>query len=146
MRSGPSSPVAPILLVEDDASHAHILTRSLNTFLPNVPVTHLKDGAAALDYLFRRGAFADPEASPRPQLVLLDLRLPRVKGLEVLRTVQSSEHLRDVPIMVLTTSSMDTEMEAAFAAGAVHYMVKPFDLRELRETVLRILEGSASST
>ena len=83
-----------ILLVEDDPNHAELIIRSLIDNLVANQIHHVSDGEAALDYLFRREEYADAEKSPRPHLVLLDLRLPRIDGLEVLREVKADHDLR----------------------------------------------------
>ncbi len=80
-----------ILLVEDDPAHAEIVRRNLETFRVANRMHHVSDGQAALDYLFRQDAFADPADSPTPDLILLDLRLPKVDGMEVLRRIKADD-------------------------------------------------------
>jgi len=116
---------ARILLVEDNAAHAELVMRSLEDHpIANV-VEHLSDGEAALDYLLRRGPWADPERSPRPDVILLDLRLPRVSGLEVLAAVRERPELDGVPIVVLTTSDKESDVARAQELHANGYVVKP---------------------
>ena len=86
-----------VLLVEDDPAHAEIVRRNFRDFSPEDRLEHVSDGASALNYLYRRGDFAEPQAAPRPDLVLLDLRLPGVDGLTVLRTVKEDPHLAPIP-------------------------------------------------
>ncbi len=116
-----------ILLVEDDLAHAEIVRRNLKDFRVANRIIHVEDGQAALDYLFRKGAYADPESCPRPHLILLDLRLPKVDGLEVLRAIQDDEDLKSIPSVVLTTSSAESDMVKAYDNGAGSYLVKPVD-------------------
>jgi CheY-like chemotaxis protein len=116
-----------ILLVEDDPAHAEIVRRNLETFRVANRIMHVEDGQAALDYLFRRNGYADAEAYPRPDLVLLDLRLPKVDGLEVLRQLKADEKLKRLPTVVLTTSSAESDMVNAYTHGAGSYLVKPVD-------------------
>jgi CheY-like chemotaxis protein len=116
-----------ILLVEDDLAHAEIIRRNLRDFRVANRITHIKDGQAALDYLFRKGDYAEPKASPRPQLILLDLRLPKVDGLEVLQRIKEDPDLKAIPTVVLTTSSAESDMVNAYANGAGSYLVKPVD-------------------
>ncbi len=123
IRGGPIT----ILLVEDDPAHAEIVRRNLEDFRVANRIIHVEDGQMALDYLFRQGAYTDPQASPNPDLILLDLRLPKVDGLEVLRRIKESESLRTIPTVVLTTSSAESDMLAAYGNGVGSYLVKPVD-------------------
>lgn len=116
-----------ILLVEDDPAHAEIVRRNFEGFRIANRLIHVADGQAALDYLYRQGEFADPAASPRPGLILLDLRLPKVDGLEVLATVKSDPDLGSIPVVVLTTSAAETDMLKAYGSHANSYLVKPVD-------------------
>jgi len=116
-----------ILLVEDDPAHAEIVRRNLTDFRVANRIVHVADGQAALDYLFRRNQYADPAASPRPNIILLDLRLPKVDGLEVLRQIKEDDELKRIPIVVLTTSGAESDMVNAYTRGAGSYLVKPVD-------------------
>ena len=122
-----------ILLVEDDPAHAEIVRRNMETFHVANRIIHVGDGQAALDYLFRRNSYADTEAHPRPDLVLLDLRLPKVDGLEVLRQVKEDEKVKRLPVVVLTTSSAETDMVHAYTQGASSYLVKPLDFEKFSQ-------------
>ncbi|MDP2875186.1 MAG: response regulator [Holophaga sp.] len=121
-----------ILLVEDDPAHAEIVRRNLEDARVANRLVHVSDGQAALDYLFRQGAYVDPEKFPRPGLVLLDLRLPKVDGLEVLRTAKSDPGLNNIPIVILTTSSSESDMARAYECQANSYLVKPVDLADFK--------------
>jgi len=116
-----------ILLVEDDPAHAEIVKRNLSAFRVANRINHVEDGQEALDYLMHEGAYADPESSPRPGLILLDLRLPKVDGLEVLARIKASEDLRTIPVVVLTTSSAESDLVKAYEHGVGSYLVKPVD-------------------
>lgn len=122
-----------ILLVEDDLAHAEIVRRNLKDFRVANRIMHVEDGQAALDYLLRNGAYANPNASPRPDLILLDLRLPKVDGLEVLSRIKEVEDLKRIPTVVLTTSSTESDMVKAYANGAGSYLVKPVDFEKFSE-------------
>lgn len=119
-----------ILLVEDDLAHAEIVRRNLKDFRVANEIVHIEDGQAALDYLTHKGAYADPQASPRPHLILLDLRLPKVDGLEVLRRIKEDEDLKSIPTVVLTTSNTESDMTKAYENGAGSYLVKPVDFEK----------------
>ena len=116
-----------VLLVEDDAAHAEITRRNLEATHPGASrLIHLSDGQSALDYLLHEGAFRE-NAPPTPDLVLLDLRLPKVSGLEVLRRVKDDPRLRAIPVVILTTSRAPNEVQTAYERGANSYLVKPLD-------------------
>jgi CheY-like chemotaxis protein len=117
-----------ILLIEDNPDHAELITRLLRRYHASARIEHLPDGEAALAYLFRRGRYADPLESPLPRLVLLDLRLPRVDGLDVLKQIKRSETLSRIPVVVLTTSEAENDIAAACGLCANSYLVKPMDL------------------
>jgi len=117
-----------VLLVEDDPAHAEIVRRNFRDFSPEDRLEHVSDGASALNYLYRRGDFAEPQAAPRPDLVLLDLRLPGVDGLTVLRTVKEDPHLAPIPVVILTTSAAEADVVQAYENQANSYLVKPVDL------------------
>lgn len=119
-----------ILLVEDDPAHAEITRRNLEMCRVANRLRHVKDGQEALDYLFRQGDYRDPESSPRPHLVLLDLRLPKVEGLEVLRRIKADASLQNIPVVVLTTSSAEPDIVGAYAHNASSYLVKPVDFEK----------------
>jgi CheY-like chemotaxis protein len=120
-----------ILLVEDDADHTELVRRAIEELGRDVRLVALADGEIALDYLFRRGEWADPERSPKPDLVFLDLRLPRLDGFSVLREIKSASPLRHVPVVILTSSSSDRDVENAYAEHANSYLVKPHDYERL---------------
>jgi len=119
-----------ILLVEDDPAHAEIVRRNLKDFRVANRIILVEDGQAALDFLFRRAGYADPKTSPRPELILLDLRLPKVDGLEVLLRIKEDADLKRIPVVVLTTSSVKSDMIDAYANGAGSYLVKPMDFKK----------------
>ena len=124
-----------ILLVEDNIPHAELVKRSLETHQIANRVYHVADGEAALDYLFRQGVYADPVTSPRPHVVLLDLRLPKLSGLEVLREIRASSDsdLHTVPVVVLTTSAAEQDVTKAYEQRANSYLVKPVDFGQFMQ-------------
>lgn len=122
---------ATILLVEDNIDHAEIIKRILEDVSSAHTVVHLQDGVAALDYLYGRGEYAQRDSSALPHLMLLDLRLPKVSGLEVLEQVKEDVRLRALPVVVLTTSSAENDIERAYACYANSFLTKPADFAEL---------------
>jgi CheY-like chemotaxis protein len=121
-----------VLLVEDDPDHAELVRRGLEECGSSLELTHVGDGEAALDYLRRR---APREAAGRPHLILLDLRLPRIDGLEVLREIKTSPELCDIPCVVLTTSRAEADMVQAYRLHANSYLVKPGDYQRFVELI-----------
>ena len=119
-----------ILLVEDDESHAEIVRRNFKECRLANTLIHVTDGQAALDYLNRRNGFSDPAKSPRPGIILLDLRLPKVDGLEVLKNIKSDPKFSTIPVVILTTSKAEADMVKAYAAHANSYLVKPVDFTQ----------------
>jgi CheY-like chemotaxis protein len=116
-----------ILLVEDNPAHAELVTRSLEENRIASRIHHVADGEAAIDYLMRKGRFTQPDSSPRPEVILLDLRLPKVDGLEVLKTIKSTPDLQRIPVVVLTTSAAEPDVSRAYELHANSYLVKPID-------------------
>ena len=119
-----------ILLVEDDDAHAMLITRTLEEASEVNKVSWVSDGEEALDYLFRRGKYAAHEDSPRPDLVLLDLRLPKLDGHDVLVAIKQSEELKTIPVVVLTTSENGRDVTKAYCHYANSYLVKPLGFGE----------------
>lgn len=122
-----------ILLAEDDPAHAEIVRRTMELSRIANRLEHVIDGQEALDYLYNRGKFSDPVQAPRPGLILLDLRMPRVDGLEVLQTIKSDPTLARIPVVVLTTSAAETDLSRAYDHHANSYLVKPADFSMFSE-------------
>lgn len=124
-----------VLLVEDNPDHAELVKRSLEDHRTDNRLFHVQDGETALEYLFRRGEWEDPAKSPRPRVVLLDLRLPRVDGLEVLKALKEDERLSRIPVVVLTTSEAERDVAAAYGYHANGYLVKPLDFERFNDLI-----------
>ena len=116
-----------VLLVEDEPAHAEIVRRHFAERHPATRLAHVADGQAALDYLYRRARYREPARSPTPDLILLDLRLPRVDGLEVLKTIKTDPDLRQIPVVALSTSAAQADVVNAYRHHANSYLVKPVD-------------------
>ena len=118
-----------ILMVEDDPKDAELTLTALEDYNLANEVVVVNDGEEALDYLYRRGNWAT-RAGDNPAVMLLDLKLPKVDGLEVLRQVKSDENLRLTPVVVLTSSREEKDMVASYQLGVNAYVVKPVDFHE----------------
>ncbi len=118
-----------ILLIEGNPAHAELVKRGLENQRIGYQITHLSDGEQAVEYLFQRGDYADKQKHPRPHIILLDLRLPRLDGLDVLRQIKTAdeEALRRIPVVVLTTSEAEQDLTQAYNRHANSYVVKPLN-------------------
>ena len=119
----------PILLVEDDANDVELTLTALAQHKLANQIIVLRDGAAALDYLYRRGEYAGRAEGP-PVVVLLDLKMPKVNGLDVLRQMKSDDFLRLVPVVMLTSSREERDLIASYQLGVNAYVVKPVSFSE----------------
>ena len=124
-----------ILLVEDNEAHAELVIRGMRDQQVANKIHHVADGEKALDYLFAREAYADPKKSPRPNLILLDLRLPRVDGLEVLKTIKTTPALLRIPVVILTSSDAESDIAKSYDYHANSYIVKPLDFKTFTRLV-----------
>jgi len=121
-----------ILLVEDNPDHVELILRTLrdNNLLNQVHV--VTNGEEALDFLYRRGKYAD---APRPVLTLLDIKLPRVDGIEVLKRIKADPELKSMPVVMLTTSADEQEIVESYSCGANSYIVKPLDFDQFVKAI-----------
>ena len=118
-----------ILLVEDSPLDAELAMTGLKRGYAGNHVTWLKDGQQALDYLFREGEYADREGD-LPHLILLDLQMPRVGGIDVLRRIKSDERTRHVPVVIMTSSEEESDLAKTYDLGTNSYIVKPMDFAQ----------------
>ena len=122
-----------VMLVEDNADHAELVIRTLEEHRIANKVRHFLDGQSALDYLFHRGEYSNPAANARPHVILLDLRLPRVDGIDVLKAIKEDAHLKSIPVVVLTTSEAEKDVAKAYYNHANSYLVKPVGFEEFKK-------------
>jgi len=123
-----------ILLAEDNANDAELTLAALDEYHLANTVTVVRDGAAALDYLYRRGVFAERPAEP-PLLILLDLKMPKVDGFEVLKQVKGDPALHPIPVVILTSSREEQDVVEGYQLGANAYVVKPVEFNKFVEAV-----------
>jgi two-component system, response regulator len=127
-----------ILLVEDNASDEELTLRALKKSNIGNKVVVKRDGSAALDYLFAKGASAGRDTTELPQVVLLDLNLPKMGGLEVLRAIRANERTKLLPVVILTSSKEDKDLRGGYESGANSYIVKPVDFTQFAEAVRQL--------
>ena len=126
-----------ILYAEDSATDAEVTLRALRKVNLGNNLLWVKDGQEALDVLLGRGAY-EKQRPPRPRLVLLDLKMPKVDGLDVLRAIRATDSLRLLPVVMLTSSAEEADMVKSYALGVNSYIVKPVDFTRLSDEVARL--------
>jgi two-component system response regulator len=127
-----------ILLVEDNESDAELAIRALKKRKLSNKLVHLKDGAEALDFLFATGVYSDRQIGINPKVILLDLKMPKVNGIEVLARIRSDERTKRIPVVVLTSSNEDPDVERCYALGVNSYIVKPVEFDNFAEAVSQL--------
>ncbi|MFN0158187.1 MAG: response regulator [Bacteroidota bacterium] len=134
-----------ILLVEDNYEHLRLTKYILRT--NNVPghIFVVRDGQEAVDFLYRRNQFSDPMRSPRPNLVLLDLNIPRIDGKEVLRIIKTDEQLRGIPVVVVSSSEREEDITYAYQTGAAAYISKSGGFEKLNVALASIHTYASTS-
>ena len=117
-----------ILLVEDNPEDYETTVRAFNKTGVTNPIKRCEDGEDALDYLFQRGEYNDPKSAPRPGIILLDLNLPGTDGREVLLEIKNNDNLKQIPVVVISTSADHRDIHDCYNCGANSYIQKPLDL------------------
>ncbi len=124
-----------VLLVEDNPSDAELTMRALRKRNLANKLFHAKDGAEALDFLFAQGPFVQRKIENGPKVVLLDLKLPKVDGLEVLKRIKSDDRTRKIPVVVMTSSREDKDLATCYERGVNGYVVKPVEFEDFSRAV-----------
>lgn len=130
-----ASPIL-MLLAEDNASDAELILASLSDYAGVIHVVH--DGVQALDFVFYRGEYAGREEEPCLRVIVLDVKLPRIDGFDVLRELKSDPHTRSIPVVMLTSSNIESDVARAYQLGANSYVQKPVDFERFRRTVRQL--------
>ena len=126
--------IRTILLVEDSAADAEMTVDALREAKLANPIVHVEDGVEALDYLFSRGAF-EGRGKGNPAVVLLDIKMPRLDGLEVLKRMRETDFLKRVPVVILSSSREESDLVHSWNLGVNAYVVKPVDVRQFFQAV-----------
>jgi two-component system response regulator len=124
-----------ILLVEDNPHDAELTIRALKKSNLANRLIHLSDGAEALDFLFARGMYADRSIGNRPKVILLDIKMPKVDGIEVLRQLKANEATRTIPVVIMTSSKEEQDIITSYDLGVNSYVVKPVDFEGFAKAV-----------
>lgn len=124
-----------ILLIEDNPHEAELAIRSLKKNNLANTLKHIDDGAEALDFIFANGVYADREFSPNPKLIILDLKLPKVDGLEILRQIKNDPKTQSIPVAILTSSQEEKDVIESYKLGVNSYIVKPVNFESFSKAV-----------
>lgn len=124
-----------ILLVEDNLNDAELIIRSLRKVNLANHLVHVKDGAEALEFVFATGQFASRERTNIPKVILLDIKMPRVDGIEVLRQLKASEQTKTIPVVIMTSSKEEQDMILSYQLGVNSFVVKPVDFNAFAKAV-----------
>jgi two-component system response regulator len=127
-----------ILLVEDNANDAEMTIRALKKNNLSNKIIHLKDGAVALDFMFGTGQYNGRDISKKPKVILLDLKMPKIDGIEVLKKIKANDNTKSIPVVVLTSSKEDPDVEQCYRLGVNSYIVKPVDFEAFQKTVAEL--------
>ncbi len=127
-----------ILLIEDNPNDAELTIRALKKSNIKNNLIHINDGAQAIDFLFGTGAYQGRNLDNKPKVIFLDLKMPKVDGIEILRRVKSTENTKNIPVVVLTSSKENPDIEKCYALGANSYIVKPVEFENFIKAISEI--------
>lgn len=127
-----------VLLVEDNMSDAEMTINALKKNNLANELLHVKDGVAALDYIFALGAYASRQVSDTPKVILLDLKMPKVNGIEVLQQLKMDDRTKRIPVVVLTSSNEDPDIQRCYDLGANSYVLKPVEFENFQKAITRL--------
>ena len=132
------SQTVEIILVEDNEHDADLTIRALRKENLGNHLIHLEDGEQALDFLFARGAYAGRQGLALPKVILLDIKMPKVDGIEVLRQVRANEETKRIPVVIMTSSAQEKDLVASYELGVNSYVVKPVQFEDFQKAVSQL--------
>lgn len=127
-----------ILLVEDNASDAEMTILALKKNNLVNKLLHVKDGAAALDFIFAEGEYSERDVEIKPKVILLDLKMPKVNGIEVLQRIREDERTKTIPVVMLTSSKEDPDIKNCYELGVNSYVVKPVEFDDFQKAISEV--------
>lgn len=130
-----------ILLIEDNMNDVQLVTAALEENHVVNKVIHLKDGAEASDYLFNEGTFAGKHPNNNPKVIMLDINMPKVTGIELLKKLKADERTKDIPVVIFTSSHEDPHLKEAYRLGVNNYVLKPIDFDQFKQSINKSLSG-----
>jgi len=130
-----------ILLIEDNPNDVQLVTMALEESKIVNKIIHLKDGADAMDYIFHEGAYVNTPVDDRPKVIMLDLNMPKVSGIEVLKRLKAEEKTKDIPVVVFTSSDDDPNLSQCYRLGVNNYVVKPLDFDQFKRAINNSITG-----
>jgi two-component system response regulator len=130
-----------IVLIEDNMDDVQLVTMALEENNIVNHITHLKDGAEAIDFLFHEGAYADKPENNTPKIIMLDINMPKVNGMEFLRRMKSEEKTKDIPVVVFTSSHEDPHLKESYRLGVNKFIIKPLDFEEFKVAINKSIKG-----
>ena len=126
-----------VLLIEDNSDDAMLAMKALKTYMKN-EIVWLKDGEEASNFLFGKAEYSNRDTNIKPKVILLDLKMPKVDGLELLERIRSNDLTRSIPVVIMTSSKEDRDLEKAYSLGANSYVVKPIDFDQFSKAAQQI--------
>lgn len=127
-----------LLLIEDSSSDAELIIRALQKNNLGNSIAHLKDGEEALHYIFATGKFSGRKVEDKPKVILLDLKMPKVNGIEVLKAIKSDERTRSIPIIIMTSSKENSDIAECYKLGVNSYVVKPVNFENFSKAAAEV--------
>jgi two-component system response regulator len=130
-----------ILLIEDNMNDVQLVTMALEENHIVNKVIHLKDGAEASDYIFHEGTYADKPKNENPKIIMLDINMPKVSGIELLKKLKADERTKEIPVVIFTSSHEDPHLKESYRLGVNSYVLKPIDFDQFKQSINKSITG-----